>query len=204
MRYRKGLKRELLPKVVHVLLGVAIVLLVQANILSLEVLGLLTLLFGAILLYNANAEKEVLTRILSINKADAVVPGMDFLFYLTGCFLVLLLFDQKIAFAAILILAVGDAVADFVSLGFGGTQTVITKATFLEGTVAGIITSTLAAWLYVPLLPALVASTLALIVEAGEIHIGNHHVDDNIIIPLIAGIVLWAFNAIFAFGIFPF
>ena len=198
------MKRELLPKVVHVLLGVAIVLLVQANILSLEVLGLLTLLFGAILLYNANAEKEVLTRILSINKADAVVPGMDFLFYLTGCFLVLLLFDQKIAFAAILILAVGDAVADFVSLGFGGTQTVITKATFLEGTVAGIITSTLAAWLYVPLLPALVASTLALIVEAGEIHIGNHHVDDNIIIPLIAGIVLWAFNAIFAFGIFPF
>ena len=203
VQYRGSVKLELLRKLVHVLTGIFIVLLFQAHILDISIFGLLILLFGIIVLYNYRAERELLTKILSVNRADKEVPGLDILFYLVGAWLALLFLgvlfgEYHLAYASILVLAFGDSVAHLISRSFGATHTVLTKTTYLEGTVAGIIAASLAAWLYVPWWAALIASVIAMLVEAGELRIGDHHVDDNLIIPLVAGIVLWVMALAFS------
>jgi len=199
MHYSGSIKMELVRKAVHILTGVTIVLLFQAKLLTLETFGLLILLFTALILFNYRYEREVLTRILNINRADRNVPGIDILFYVVACFIVLWLFDERIAFASILILAFGDSVAHLISRSFGATHTMLTKTTYLEGTIAAIVAATLVAWLYVPFWAAILAATAAMIVEAGELRIGDHHVDDNLIIPLVAGFVLWLVQFAFPF-----
>src|SRR5687768_2551217 len=106
---RRGLGMELVRKAAHVLTGVAIVVAVHTGLIDTALLGLLILLFMALLLYNIRYEQELLTRILSVNRADAKVPGLDILSFLLGCWIVLFLFDEHIAFAAIMVLSVGDA-----------------------------------------------------------------------------------------------
>jgi dolichol kinase len=204
MHYRGSLKLEIIRKVGHIAAGIAVVLLVQSQIMPVAVLGLLILVLAALILYNAREEKELLTKVLSINRADARIPGIEILFFFIGCWLSLVLFPRDIAFAAILILAFGDAIAHLVSRRFGSTQTFMTKTTYLEGTIAGVIAGSLAAWLYVPLIPAIIASIAAMLVEAGELRIGDHHVDDNLLIPLIAGAALWVMALAFPFTIYPF
>jgi dolichol kinase len=204
-RRHNNFKLELLRKFFHVLTGVLIVLLFQGGILSIPLFGLLTLLLSAVVLYNFRAEKELLTKVLSINRADAKVPGLDVLAYFFGCWIVLAAtvllpgFTLQMAFASILVLALGDSVAHIFSVRFGATETFITRTTYLEGTIAGIIAATLAAWLYVPFIPALIAASVALIVEAGELHIADHHLDDNLVVPVVAGLVLWVISLGFPF-----
>lgn len=197
LRYRGSFKLEIVRKSVHVLVGILITLLFGARILDLPLFFLLIMLFTAVMLYNAKAERELLTKILSINRADAAIPGVDILFYLLGCFIVLWIFPENIASAAIMILAFGDAVAHLISRSFGATQTALTKTTYLEGTILGGAAGAIAAWLYVPLLPAVLASAAAMMVEAGELRIANHHIDDNIIIPIVAAVTLWILHIIF-------
>jgi dolichol kinase len=196
-QYRGTFSLELVRKIVHILVGVLIVLGFNSHLLDLPLLFLILMLFAATVLYNLKAEIELLTNILSINRADATVPGLDILFYFIGCFIVLWLFPLQIASAAILILAFGDAIAHLISRSFGGTQTVLTKTTYLEGTIAGIVAGTLAAWLYVPLLPAFLASAASMLVEAGELNIENHHIDDNLVVPIVAALLLALLALIF-------
>jgi dolichol kinase len=199
MRQQYDFRLELIRKLFHILGGIFIVLLFQARILTVPLAGLIILLIAAVVLYNFRAERELLTKILSLNRADMRIPGLDVLAYLVGCWLVLAIFPSRIAFAAILILAFGDAVAHLVSRSFGATQTFMTKSTYLEGTIAAIIAATLAAWVYVPFLAALIASAVAMIVEAGELRIGDHYIDDNLVIPLVAGVTLWVITLAFPF-----
>jgi dolichol kinase len=199
MRQQYNFRLELIRKLVHVLGGIFIVLLFQAGILTVPLAGLIILLMAAVVLYNFRAERELLTKLLSLNRADMRVPGLDILAYFLGCWLVLAIFPRNIAFAAILVLAFGDAVAHLVSKSFGATQTFVTRTTYLEGTIAAIVAATLAAWVYVPFIPALLASAVAMIVEAGELRIRDHYVDDNLVIPLVAGATLWVILLVFPF-----
>ena len=75
----------------------------------------------------------------------------------------------------------------------------VTQHSYWYGTFAGAVAATLAAWLHVPFLPALIASCIAMFVEAGEVRIAEHHLDDNFTMPLVAGITLWVINYAFPF-----
>lgn len=191
MRQSYSFRLELLRKLFHVTWGILIVLLVQAGILNASLLGLITILIAAAVLYNFQAERELLTKILSLNRADMRIPGIDILAYHIGCWVVIAFFPWHIAAASILILAFGDAVAHLISRSFGATHTFVTRTTYLEGTISAILVSTLAAMLYVPWWAALLASALAMVVEAGELRIGEHYIDDNVVIPIVAAVTLW-------------
>lgn len=197
-RVAKDMKLEIFRKSLHVLSGVVIVLLVHAGLLTVPVLGLLALVSAFLVLFNMRYEKELLTHILSINRADAKVPGIELVSYLFGSWIVLILFPQQIAFAAIMILAFGDPVAHLVSTGFGNVHATVSRQSYLYGTLAAIAAGTLAAWLpgYVRLFPAFIASLLAMLVEAGELRIAEHHIDDNFTIPLVAAAVLWVISLV--------
>jgi dolichol kinase len=205
MARRGDPKLELIRKVVHALTGVLIVLCFQSRILTTATFGLLILVYASVMLFNLRYEREALTRIISINRADRAIPGLDILAYFVGCWIVLAVLGspelRPLAYAGIYILAFADPIAHLVSNSFGATQTVLTKTTYLEGTIAGVVAGTLAAWLgtSVPFLVVLVASIAAMIVEAGEARIGDHHIDDNLTIPIVACAVMWVIWLAFPF-----
>ena len=182
---------EIVRKTVHVLVGALIVLGLASGILDVWLLALITAVVGGAVLYNAIWERELLSRALSVNRADAAAPGLDLLAYFFGCLAVVALFPSTIAFGAILILAIGDPLAHLFGTSFGGRAAAVTPTSYRLGFVAGTIGGALAAWVHVPLLPALLASASAMFVEAGELRIADHHIDDNLTIPLVAGLVLW-------------
>ncbi len=107
------------------------------------------------------------------------------LLFALGIFIALTLYPPPTAFAAITILTLGDGTARLVGKKLGRRVLPYNKTKKLEGTVAGILLSTTAALLFVSPPRALVASVLSLLVETLPLP-----VDDNLLIPLTAGLVL--------------
>ncbi len=110
--------------------------------------------------------------------------AMSPLLFALGILLSLTLYPKQIGFAAITILTLGDGTAKIMGKKFGVTHFPYNKAKKLEGTVAGIITSTLGCLLFVSPYKAVIVSTICMIIESIPLPI-----NDNILIPLIAGLL---------------
>lgn len=179
---------ELKRQLFHALYGIIILILLQYYSKSFIVLVLFVLVIIGLILSQKSKTKKIpiISPILNIfdRKKDLKThPGKGAVTLTIG-FFIALLFPLTIAKVAILILALGDASSTIGGKLFGRTK--ISKNKTLEGTIAGIIISTLAALIYVPLIPAVATSTLAMFSE----HFETKWLDDNIIIPIVSGIVL--------------
>lgn len=102
------------------------------------------------------------------------------------------LFDKDIALAAIMILALGDSISHIVGERFGHIRNIFNgnSKKLFEGTLAGTAAGTLGALLFVPFPEALVGSFAAMIAEVIEIDLNSKPLDDNLIVPLVAGTVI--------------
>jgi len=118
-------------------------------------------------------------------------PGKGIIFYFIGIYTALLLFPKDIALASIMVLALGDSISHLYGLHYGKTKHPLSKTKFLEGTIAGFIFGFIGAFVFLPFLEAFFASLAAMIVEAIEMKIGTGQVDDNLIVPIVAGSVVW-------------
>lgn len=122
---------------------------------------------------------------------DKKFPGRGAFYLLLGIFLSIVIFPVKIAYASILILAVGDSLNH---LFFDRTPKKINlpwnRKKSLLGLALGISAGAFAAQFFVPWYAALLASTTALLVETIYFRIGRVFIDDNILVPLTAGAVL--------------
>ena len=98
---------------------------------------------------------------------------------------------REVAMASIMILALGDSVSHLYGLHYGKINHPLSSTKFLEGTIAGFIAGFIGAFVFLPWHEAFFASLAAMIVEAVEIKIGTEQVDDNLIIPVVAGAVVW-------------
>ena len=107
------------------------------------------------------------------------------IFFALGILLSLFVFPPHIGFAAITILTLGDGSARVVGKNWGRRVLPYNKAKTIEGIAASIAMATLASLLFVKPLEALVASTISMVVESLPLPI-----DDNIVIPLLAGVIL--------------
>ncbi|MBW3011296.1 hypothetical protein KY326_03695, partial [Candidatus Woesearchaeota archaeon] len=122
-----------------------------------------------------------------------VHPGRGPLLLFVGCFIALFFFETNIALASIMILAIGDSFTNLFG-PFGKMKTKLHKKKFLEGTIAGIIGATLGAMLFVPFWIAFVSTLIAMFVEL--VDLDRYYLDDNILIPVIAGLVMTLLLAI--------
>lgn len=142
----------------------------------------------------------LVSKILAIvdRPRDQNFPGRGAYYFLLGVFLVFLIFpgeDLKIAYASILILAVGDSLNHlFDNRPEGKIKLSWNKRKNFAGLIIGVIGGTFAAQFFVPFMPALFASTMALLVESVPFRFGRYYIDDNILVPLTAGCVLWVFT----------
>jgi len=117
-------------------------------------------------------------------------PGKGVITYLIGAFLVTLFFPLEIAMASILILAFGDSVSHIFGISYGKRKHLLNDKKFIEGSIAGLVAAFIGALVFLPWFEALAAAFFAMLAEAYEIRIGKGQVNDNIVIPLVAAIVV--------------
>jgi dolichol kinase len=120
-------------------------------------------------------------------------PGRGLVFYFVGVLLVMQLFPKDIALAAIMILACGDSVSHVVGERFGHIQNIFNGRSkkLFEGTIAGILAGLVGAVFFVPFTEALMGSFVAMIAEVVEFDLNGKPLDDNLIVPLVAGTVIY-------------
>lgn len=121
---------------------------------------------------------------------DKHFPGRGAFYFLLGVFLTLQLFPLPIAYAAILILSVGDSLNHLITKGFKTIKLPWNRTKNLWGIGLGVLFGTLAAQFFVPVWPAFLACSVALAAETVPLRVGKFYIDDNLIVPLVTGLVL--------------
>ena len=118
-------------------------------------------------------------------------PGKGAFYFFVGSFIVVSFFSKDVASASIIILAVGDSVGHVVGASIGRISHPFHAEKKLEGTIAALIASVACVSWLVGFLPALLASAAAMLVEMVDFE--KFQVNDNILVPLIAALVLSLF-----------
>ena len=120
-------------------------------------------------------------------------PGKGLIFYFVGVLLVMQLFEKDIAIASILILALGDSVSHLFGAKFGQIKNIFNGdgKKLLEGTLAGTVMGFFGAVLFVSIPEAFFGSFAAMMFEVIKIDFNEKTLDDNIIVPLIAGTTMF-------------
>lgn len=186
---------EFRRKTFHLVSGTAIAALLWIELIDGFLLAAATfLMMGFFLLLK---EKKVhwnflhtVLRLLEREKFIHESPGKSAIYFFIGCTVVALFFPVHIAVASILILAFGDALSCLIGHHFGKIITPLHPKKTIEGPLVAIVICTVVASLAVPLWMAFVASTIALILEIPRWTIFDWHVDDNLIIPIVAAFTL--------------
>jgi dolichol kinase len=183
-------KLELRRQVFHLVFGIAIVVLLYYGLIRLFHLIALLVTGTVIALIATRWRIPIVAWGLdTFERKDVTFPGQGAIFYMIGSILSVILFEERIAYASILILAVGDSIGPVIGKTYGRMRSPLNRR-YIEGVLAGIVTASLSVWIFVPLLHAFVASAASLLVEALELKFFHKIMDDNIYIPLIAGTVL--------------
>jgi dolichol kinase len=183
------LKREVFHIIVGILFVIGIMYIPHA-----QLIGIILLVFGFFLSIFATQFKiPLISKGLEIfeRESDKNFPGKGVLFFFAGALLSLQLFSRNIALASILILTFGDPIAHFVGANFGKINSQMNRNKNLEGTLAGIAVGGIFASFFVPVFPAFIGASIAMIIELVGVKIGREKIDDNLLIPLIAGLVIY-------------
>lgn len=186
-------KFELRRQIAHAVCGVAIIFLVKLKLLSLGLLFLILIVGGIFSLLARMVRVPFLHDILQFFERPHHMerfPGRGSFFLVFGSFLSLLLFPELIALAAIAIVAFGDSVNNIVGRYFGRVKLPWNQKKHAEGLLISILVSTMAASYFVPLYPALFGSTVAMFLETIPMRIKWLEIDDNLLVPLAAGIAM--------------
>lgn len=189
-------KFELRRQIVHMLSALSIVMLYKIRFIN-QISLFVILAFGGILSFLSRKKPIPLIKTLLVyferDYPRSRFPGQGSFFLVLGSFLSLSIFEENIALAAITIMAIGDAASNIIGLYFGKIKNPFNRVKHLEGTFCAIIFSFFGAWYFVPFNQALSASTLAMFIESIDLKIGPWKIDDNLIIPLIAGATMSLF-----------
>lgn len=181
-------KLEFRRQVIHLIYGPVLVLLHFYGIIN-QSLMLGMIIGGAIASFLIKRERlSLVAKVLSFFERDHHMqnfPGRGILFFTIGAYLCLLLFEQNIAYAGILILSVGDAISNIVGRHFGKIKTKLNVNKYIEGTIVGILFSIPVAYYFVPnIYAAIAASCIAMVLEMPNIKIFGIEIDDNLLIPI--------------------
>ncbi len=174
----------------HAMLGIVIVLLVLVGFLTAKRLLLMVIMGAVISGISVKCRIPLISWFLdNFDRKDEKIPGKGAIFYILGCLIVLALFPQRIALASILVMALGDSFATIVGFHFGKIKSITRKT--LEGFFAGSFAGFIGAVLFVDYFSALAGSLAAMFFEMLEIRLGSKVIDDNIMVPLTAALVMW-------------
>jgi len=192
-------------KLIHIAFGIVVVILLRFELIS--AVHILILLLGGLVLSYASKKYSVPTIDWCLEKFDrpgVKPPGRGAITFFAGILAVLVLFGNgSIAHASIMILTFGDSFSSMVGRRLKQTRHLVkTKSPvhrekLLEGTLWGIIAGTLGATVFVSILEAILASGIAMTIEGLEVRYKKEVIDDNILIPIAAGITIFLVRLFF-------
>lgn len=184
---------ELRRQMAHLFIGAAIIILFYFDFLSTKIL-LVILFVGLILsLLSKKFEIPIIAQFLNFFErplARQKFPGKGAFFLVLGSFSALILYEKNIALAAIAIMAVGDSLATIFGTQIGKIANPLNGKKTLEGTLIAFFLATLGAAFFVSFPVALVGGLSGLLIESAPLKIGKVQLDDNLLVPIIAGIVM--------------
>lgn len=185
---------ELKRKLAHILFGIlGLFLLIYQLITPIHIF--LLLVFGVLISFlSLKIKIPLISYFLDAFERDQdkkQLPGRGVIFAVAGSLLALQLFERQIALASITILVFADPISHIVGSNFGKIKSILNSKKNIEGTIAGTIISTILALFFVPFYLAFSAALIAMIFELLTIRIQDIQLDDNLIIPLIAGTVIF-------------
>ncbi|HMR01423.1 MAG TPA: hypothetical protein PKA32_03465, partial [Candidatus Gracilibacteria bacterium] len=97
---------------------------------------------------------------------------------------------EPIALASIAIMAIGDSLTTLIGVYFGHIKSPTNNLKHLEGTALAIIAGTVAAFNFVSFEKAFIGAFVAMLFEALTIRHIDRIIDDNLLIPIIAGLTM--------------
>ncbi len=124
-------------------------------------------------------------------KQENKLPGRAVIFAFAGTLLVLQLFPRNIALASVSILIFADPISHLVGKVLGKTNHFFDKTKNIEGHIAGILFSSIIAMFFVSPGLAISGAIMAMLFESIVIEIQKIPLDDNLIIPLVAGTTMF-------------
>lgn len=189
-------KTEIKRQLFHLGLGLALAGLYYLDILSPLAVFLGIICGGLLSFISKRVDIPIFSAFLDHFERKEVrkrFPGKGMIFYFIGVLFVMQLFDKDIALASIMILAFGDSVSHMFGAQFGKIKNIISgdSQKLLEGTFAGTVAGALSAALFVPFPEAFLGSLAAMIFEVLKIDFNDKTLDDNIVVPLVAGTVMF-------------
>jgi len=196
---------EIRRKIFHIIGCLVFLLLIHFEIVGITQVSIL-LIVGVILSFiSIKYRIPVVAWFLKMfDRPNIKLPGKGALSLTFGIFLLLVFIpDNNIIYASIMILAFGDAFNALIGTRLKKTKHLIKtkhpiqKERLLEGTLWGIIAATLASVMFVSVLEAVLASTVAMLIESLEIRYKKQIVDDNVLIPVAAALTIVAVRFLF-------
>ncbi|HBB03052.1 MAG: phosphatidate cytidylyltransferase [Candidatus Peregrinibacteria bacterium GW2011_GWF2_38_29] len=117
-------------------------------------------------------------------------PGRGLIFMFAGSFAAYMLFPKNIAIASILTLAIGDSLTNIFGKYCGKIVSPFDKSKNIEGTIIAFFITALGIIKFVSFQQAIVATLLAMLIEMVPIRVWKIKIDDNLLIPIVAGTIM--------------
>ena len=179
----------------HILVGLVTVALLYYNILSSWAIFLLIVVGIILSLICKRVRVPIISFFLDqVERAEQQknFPGKGDIFFFIGVLLSLQLFERNIALASIMVLTLGDSISHMFGAQFGKIKNIFNGKSqkLLEGTLAGTLAGFFGALFFVPIPEAFLGSLGAMIAEVIKIDFNDTTLDDNLVVPLIAGTVM--------------
>ncbi len=186
-------EKETRRKIIHLILGTALSVPVYAKII--DVAALFAMLFLAITIsfLSKRSKIPIFSWILkNFERGDALkkFPGKGVVYFLLGSLISMVTFGTEIGAASMVITSLGDSVAPLVGQ-YGKIKNPFSRDKYIEGTLAGILVAFVGATLFVSYAESFAASFFAMVAEGLDLKLFNQKIDDNITIPVVAGVVIF-------------
>ncbi|MBW3011637.1 hypothetical protein KY311_00475 [Candidatus Woesearchaeota archaeon] len=192
MDYKKEVNRALF----HMGLGISIVILALILEYKLLIYIMCAALVGGLIISAISRKTKLpvidwFLRHFERPEAYKEFPGKGSFYFVAGSLITLLLFQKNTALAAIMVLAFGDGFTNIFG-PFGKISTTLHSVKKVEGTIAGIFMGTVGAMVFVHPVQAFFGALLAMVAEL--IDFEYLQINDNILVPVIAGFVIHLFS----------
>jgi phytol kinase len=188
-------KQELGRQIIHIVIGLVTAFLVYVDVLSaLSIFFLIIIGFLASFISRYVSFPPFSWFLKHFEREEMMkkFPGKGLVFFFIGVLLCVKLFEKDIALAAIMVLALGDSVSHIVGAQYGKIKNIFNWRghKLFEGTVMGSLCGFVGALLFVPIPEALLGSFGAMFAEVIEIEFNQNTLDDNLVVPLVAGTIM--------------
>ncbi len=127
--------------------------------------------------------------LVHFDRKDAPFPGKGAWFFVLGFFLATFLFEKPIALASLSVMVIGDALSHLIGVQFGQIKHPFSNTKFLEGHFSGALVSAFVASFFVPWWIGLLGALAGMFIEGIDMVMGAK-LDDNVVVPVAAGIVM--------------